>query len=94
MDAQETLWKMLAGLAAVAAAATARNVLMKGWESRRGTAPPANPADPNTDWGEAVTWAVLTGAIIGLARLVAARGAAEGWRKAVGSYPPGLQEVS
>ena len=94
MDVQETLWKMLAGLAAVAAAVTARNLITKGWERQRGTTPPANPADPHTDWGEAITWAALTGALVGLARLFAARGAAEGWRKATGAYPPGLEEVS
>lgn len=94
LDPQETLWKMLAGLAAVGAAVGARNALIKGWERQRGSAPPANPADPSTDWSEAITWAVLTGALVGLARLLAARGAAEGWRKATGAYPPGLEEVS
>lgn len=94
LDPQETLWKMLAGLAAVAAAVGARNALTKGWERQRGSTPPANPADPNTDWSEAITWAVLTGALVGLARLLAARGAAEGWRRATGAYPPGLEEIS
>lgn len=93
LNPQETLWKILVALAGVAAAATARNALVGGWKKRRGYDPPANPADPNTEWGEAVTWALLTGALVGLARLLAARGAAEGWRKATGAYPPGLEEV-
>lgn len=93
MESREIVWKMLAALAGVTAAALARNVLVAGWERNRGTQPPANPADPSTDWTEAITWAALTGALIGLARLVAARGAAEGWRRATGAYPPGLEEV-
>lgn len=92
-DMGEHVWKAV-GLAAGATAATlARSLAVASWKRARTTAPPTNPASPDTDWGEALSWAVLTGMVVGVARLIAARWAAEGWRRATGAYPPGLEEV-
>jgi hypothetical protein len=51
------------------------------------------PADPATSWGEAIAWTAATGLVVGVARMLASRGAAAGWQKATGTLPPGLQEV-
>jgi hypothetical protein len=40
-----------------------------------------------------VTWAIATGAALGVARLVAMRGAAQAWKRTTGSLPPGVEEV-
>jgi hypothetical protein len=93
-DPKETLWKAVGTGAGVLAAALARRMLMAGWQKTKKADPPTNPASPETKWSEALAWAVLTGVMIGVARLIATRGAAEGWRRATGLYPPGLEEVT
>ncbi|MFN2557270.1 MAG: DUF4235 domain-containing protein [Nitriliruptorales bacterium] len=94
MDSKELLWKAVGTSAGIAAAALTRNLITSGWQRRRGSEPPANPESPSTGWGEALAWAALTGVAIGVARMVAARGAAAGWRRAMGELPPGLEEVA
>ena len=60
------------------------------WKAATGKNPPANPADPDVDVGEAVAWAAVSGALIGLARMAAARRAAGYYAKSTGHLPPGL----
>jgi hypothetical protein len=90
---QKTLWKALATGAAIVAGIAIRKLLEAGWQKARHTDPPANPAAPGTTWGEALGWTVASGIGVGLARLIAQRGAAAGWRKATGALPPGLEDV-
>lgn len=94
MDAKEVMWKAVGMSAGVAAAALTRNALISMWRRSGRSDPPANPASPGTEWGEALAWAALTGLAIGVARLLAARGAAAGWQRATGELPPGLEEVA
>jgi Protein of unknown function (DUF4235) len=42
---------------------------------------------------EALAWAVASGVAVGVARMLAARKAADYWRRSTGSLPPGLEEV-
>lgn len=88
-----TMYKLLALGASVAAASAARNAASGLWRSRVGDDPPKNPADPGTSWGEAVAWTLVTGAFVGLARMLAQRGAAEAFRAVEGDYPEALQDV-
>lgn len=91
---EKTVWKLAATGAAVIAGIAVRNLLMSAWRGVMKNDPPNNPADPATSWGEALLWTAVTGLAVGVARMVASRGAAAGWQKATGSLPPGLQEVS
>jgi hypothetical protein len=91
---EKTVWKLAATGAAVVAGMAVRSVLMSLWRSVMKTEPPNNPADPATGWGEAVAWTAATGLAIGVARMVASRGAAAGWQRYTGTLPPGLQDVS
>lgn len=91
---EKTIWKLAGTGAAVVAGIAVRNVLMSVWRAVTKHDPPANPADPATDWGEALAWAAATGLAVGIARMLASRGAAAGWQKATGMLPPGLQDVS
>jgi hypothetical protein len=77
---------MASGGAALAAATVAKKVLTRGWERRRG-APPGNPASADTTWGEAIGWAVLSGVVVGLVRLVAQRGVALAFEQRKGGLP-------
>ena len=49
------------------------------------------PEDPDTTWHEAIGWALLSGAVIGLARLAAVRQAAAYYRHSTGHLPKALQ---
>jgi hypothetical protein len=93
-DRSELVWKLLATAAAVGAGIAARNVATAGWKRTVGGEPPTNPADPATSWQEALGWSILTGVLVGTARLFARRSAAGLWRRRRGDLPPGLQEVS
>lgn len=87
-------WKMLGTLSAISAGVVARKLLVSGFTRTTGKHPPANPEAPDTDWREALTWAVLSGAAVGVARMVAARKAASFYRNATGHLPKNMQKVT
>jgi hypothetical protein len=87
-------WKIFGTASAVTAGIAARKVLVKGWKVTTRNDPPANPQAPGTSWPEAVGWAVASGALMGLARMLATRKAADYYRKSTGHLPPGMEEVS
>lgn len=86
-------WKVLASGSGLVAAKATGKALDRTWARTRGGEPPRNPADNQVEWREAVLWALASGAAVGLARLVAARGSAGAWRRFTGALPPGVQEV-
>lgn len=84
-------WKVLGTGSAVLAAALAQKGITVAWRAATGEDPPTIPEDPDTRWGEAVAWAVLSGAAIGVARLYATRRAALYYRNSTGELPKALQ---
>jgi hypothetical protein len=84
------VWSAFSLIAVLGAAAVAKKALNTGWKAATGKNPPANPADPDVAAKEAVAWAVVSGALIGLARMAAARRAAGYYAKSTGHLPPGL----
>ncbi len=87
-------WK-IAGLAfTIPAGKAARRAVNTTWKSLRGTDPPTNPAAPDTTWSEALLWSAVSGVAFGVARMIAARGAAATWRSLTGSLPPGLKSTT
>jgi hypothetical protein len=87
------VWKVLGTGSAVLAASFAERGLRAVWRTATGGDPPVVPEDPDTRWGEAVTWAVLSGAVIGLARLAATRRAAAYYRNSTGELPKALRQA-
>lgn len=87
----ERKWKLFATLVGIGSAVLARRLLGRYWNKRKGGATPGNTADVDTRWREAALFAAASGLAAGLARMVADRVAAEAWRKAKGSYPPGIK---
>jgi hypothetical protein len=79
---------------AILAGIAARKVLTAAWRRGTGQDPPANPEAPGTSWGQAVAWSLASGAAIGLARMLAARKAADYYRKSTGHLPPGVEKVT
>jgi hypothetical protein len=87
---EKLAWTVAGTGSAVLAGVTARNAIRAVWKLVRHTEAPGNPGSPDTSWGEAVSWSVLSGSAVGLARTAATRGAVSGWNKFVGTRPPGV----
>lgn len=84
------MWTVFSVVAALAAAALARKALNTTWRVTTGKKPPANPADPDVQVGEAVLWAAVSGTVVALARMLAQRKAARYYARSTGSLPPQL----
>ncbi|WP_130011444.1 DUF4235 domain-containing protein [Serinicoccus sediminis] len=65
--------KLLTVGAVLAASAIAHKATDSTWKFVTGSDSPANPEDPDIDLKEAVAFAVLSGAFVGLARMLANR---------------------
>ncbi|MDQ1695216.1 MAG: hypothetical protein QOJ03_569 [Frankiaceae bacterium] len=87
-------YKLMALVASLFGAMVARKTLAFTWKAASGKAPPANPEHPAVTWPEAVAWAVVSGAVVGLARLAAQKKVAASWHRSTGSLPPGLEETA
>lgn len=85
------LWTVFSLVSALGAAAAAKKVLNSGWTAATGKEPPENPADPDVDVWEAVTWAAVSGTAIGVARMMAGRRAARYYHRSTGHLPPELE---
>jgi Protein of unknown function (DUF4235) len=87
----EKAWKVVSLLTGLLAARVAGSLLNSTWRKLANAPhPPTDPESPDTSWAEAVAWAALSGAAIGLTRFAAARGAAAAWVKKRGTLPPGV----
>ncbi len=91
MASGSKLWSAFSLGSAIAAAAVTKKVLNTSWRATTGKNPPANPADPDVEIWEAVGWAALSGTAIAIARMLAARKAANYYTKSTGHLPPDLQ---
>ena len=86
------VWTLMSMVAVLGAAAVAQKALQTSWKTATGKNPPANPADPDVGIGEAVMWAAVSGTLIGVARMLATRRAANYYAKSTGHLPPQLQK--
>ena len=86
------VWSIMSLVSALGAAAFARKALDKSWRAATGKKPPENPADPDVEIWEAVSWAVASGVAVGLARMMAQRKAASYYARSTGHLPPGLRK--
>ena len=86
------LYSVFSLVAALGAAAVAKKLLDSSWRATTGKNPPANPADPDVSIGEAVLWATVSGTMVGVARMLAARRAAHYYAKSTGHLPPQLEK--
>jgi hypothetical protein len=86
------VWKVLGTGGAILAGIVARKVTWTGWKVATGNEPPANPEDPEVEWKEALGFAVFSGAVVGLARLLTTKKAADFYTKSAGHLPKDLQK--
>ncbi|MEJ5946089.1 DUF4235 domain-containing protein [Pseudokineococcus basanitobsidens] len=89
----DKLFKLLGTGGAIAAGIAANKVLTTVWRKSLGGEPPLNPESDETSWGEAVAWALLSGAVVGVARLAWRRNAASYFRRSTGRLPGTLDEA-
>ena len=85
------VWKVLGTLAALVAAGAASRALNLGWKAATGNTPPTVPEDPETTWGEALAWAAVSGAGMGIARMFATRQAAQYYKRSTGHLPKAIR---
>jgi hypothetical protein len=93
-ESGKTGYKVLALVASLVAAMVARKTLSLSWRLVSGKEPPANPEHPEVTWPEAASWAVVSGAVVGLARMIAQKRVATTWHRSTGNLPPGLEETA
>ena len=84
------VWSIMALVSGLGAARVTTAAMNKTWQAGTGRKPPANPADPDVELWEAVTWSVLTGAAVALMKMFAQRRAANYYVKSTGDLPPQL----
>lgn len=87
---EDKAWNAVASGAAIGAVVLTRPLVERSWRLAFRSEPPGNPAHEDVAWRDAVMWALFTGALVGLIRLVAQRVAAGAWQKATGNYPEAL----
>ncbi len=86
------VWSIFSLVSALLAAALAKKAVTSTWKAATGKQPPANPADPDVDLWEAVTWAAVSGTLVALARMLATRKAANYYTRSTGKLPADLQK--
>jgi subtilisin family serine protease len=88
------LWRLLATLATFAAAVVAQRALTTGWRAATGHNPPGLPESPQTRLGEAIAYALIAGAVLNVARVIATRQAARYFAaRSGGQLPKALRAV-
>ena len=87
-------YKALATIAALLGALVARKSLALAWKIATGKAPPANPEHPAVTWPEAISWAVVSGAVVGVARLAAQKKVAASWHRSIRTLSPNVEETA
>jgi hypothetical protein len=77
--------RMLSAVVGFAAAFGARKILIFAWKKITGKEPPEHPEDPTVALGEALTWGILLGVGVQVARMLALRAAT---KRAAGPADP------
>ncbi len=87
---EDQIWNGLASAAAIGAVVATKPMIERAYRMTFRKEAPGNPASRDVDWSEALMWALFTGALVGVIRLIAQRAAAGAWAKKRGDYPPAL----
>jgi hypothetical protein len=84
----DTRWIFTSAAGALAASLLTRGLMKSGWRGVRGEDPPNQPSVSPGGWPRALAWGAVTGAIVGVARVLGRRGSAAAWEKVAGVSPP------
>lgn len=83
-------WKVTALVATSVAGKTASVIAQRVYRGQVGEPPPDHPTSPRVAWRSAVLWALVSGVIGQVVRLLVERTAANAWEHTTGELPPGL----
>ena len=81
-------WSGVAAGSALLAGAAVRATTQQAWKLIEDDDVPDDAARRELPWGQALAWAIGTGALAAAARLFAERGAAKAWTRVTGRRPP------
>lgn len=81
-------WSGVAAGSALLAGAAVRSATQQAWKRFEDDEVPDDAARADLPWGQALAWAIGTGALAAAARLLAERGAATAWTRVTGKRPP------
>lgn len=87
----EKFWSLATTGAAIGGGIVAKKVAEGGWKFITGNDSPANPEDPDTDWIEAIAFALVSGAIVQLTRMLVNRQSTRVYKKSTGRLPKSVQ---
>lgn len=90
----DKVFKLVGTALAVGAGVGAKKVAETGWRVIMNDTPPANPEDPETEMWEAVAWALASGAVVALARLLMTRKWTQYFAASTGRVPENADKVS
>lgn len=90
---EDKVWNGVAAVSAIAAVRLSKPLVERAWRMVLRRDPPGNPAAEDVAWRDALLWALVAGAVVGVVRLIAQRAAAGAWAKARGSYPRALSST-
>lgn len=85
------VWKVLGFGSKVFGRTATAKLAATIWQRATGRRPPVNPLSPSTSFAEALAWAIITGALSGVATMVASRQAAKYYRRSAGHLPKEVQ---
>jgi hypothetical protein len=71
----QDVYKLAVAGSTVIVGAAVKSLLNTSWKTVAKKNPPLNPAAVDTSWKEAILWTIVSSAAIGLAQLLARRGA-------------------
>lgn len=71
---------VLAFVAAIGCTFLARNLIQSGWRATLDRDPPKNPASHEVDWHEALLWGAVSGAVVGVARIMSRRASSSAYQ--------------
>jgi hypothetical protein len=85
------LFRVLSLIIAIPVGRLVSKLVEKAWVAARPGDPPKDPKKADTGWGDAITWAAISGIGIALSKLLTTKGAAGAWKAIIGTPPPGYE---
>jgi hypothetical protein len=85
---KQLAWQGVAIASGTLAATAVRRVAVTTWRTTKHEDPPENPVARDVSWPDALTWAIAVAIGAAVARVVAQRGAAAAWERAIGEPIP------
>src|SRR4028119_850772 len=84
---KDEIWGLVAAGSAMLAGMAIRSLLNRSWKAIIKKDPPLDPGARDTSWKEALAWTIASSVAVGVAQVIARRGAETIWEQTVGESP-------